>query len=178
MKRVAFVFMLCLPFFTQLYAYDSSLLNLAAPVELDARQYEFTLQHRFITPLEDISKTIFGDEVSRGANPGFGLRLHLGKGLDVVGTYTYQNPSKGFTIGTGYNYSVPKIKSDLRLDVEYFSFRPTLDTREGNTFVLLAWQINLMPNRIRPVLNIGYNNYNEKVGVAAGFGLRLFKPLE
>lgn len=178
MKKIAFVFLPCLPFVVQLYAYESALLNLAAPVELDVYQSEFTLQHRFYTPLEDVSKTIFGKEASSGANPGFGLRLRLVKGIDVAGACSHHNPAKGFTIGAGYNFPIPKIKSDLRLDVEYFSFRPDPDRREGNAFILLAWQVDFIPNRIRPVINIGYNNYNEKVGVAGGAGLRLVKNLE
>jgi len=177
MKKIV-VFSICLPFIVQIYAYESTLLNLAAPVELDARQYEFTLQHRFYTPVEDISKTVFGDGVSSGANPGFGLRFRIGKGIDLSGTYTYNDPAKGFTIGAGYNYAIPKLQSDVRLDVEYFSFHPFPDTREGNAFVLLAWQVKLLRGRVRPVLNVGYNHYNEKVGAAAGCGFRIFQKLE
>ena len=47
------IFLICLPFAVQLYAYESTLLNLATPVELDSRQYEFSLQHRFYTPVEE-----------------------------------------------------------------------------------------------------------------------------
>lgn len=177
MKRMLCI-VICLPFFYPLHAYESSLLHLAAPIELDARQCEFALQHRFYTPLEDLADTYFGDRPSVGVNPGLGLRFHVGKGIDIAVSHTLNNPAKGFTVGGAYNYTLRELRSSLRLDVEYFSFRPALDEREGNAFILLAWQIRLLENRIRPVLNIGYNHYNEKVGLAGGFGFRIFESLE
>jgi hypothetical protein len=175
-KRYLAVILLCIP--VCVFGYDSGLLNLVTPTTLEGGYAEFFLSHRFLTPLDKIGGTILGKEPQGGANVGLGLRVNLGRGIEVKSAYSTLNPSKGFSVGASVARGVPALASRFQLDVAYFSYRVSSDKREGNAFILFAWQTKPILQRIRPALNLAYNNYNETFGIAPGIAFRIFEKLD
>ena len=175
-KRLVLGVFCLLPVFAM--GYESNLLNLVTPSSLEARYAEFALQHQFYTKVETLAETWFGEEPSGGANPGFGYRMNFGKGIELNAAYSVNNPSKGFSIGAGYVWTVPVVKQNVQINIVYFNTRVASDTREGNAFFLLAWQSLPIAGRIRAVCNLGYNHYNEKFGPAIGFSVQLTEKLK
>ncbi|HDQ44355.1 MAG TPA: hypothetical protein ENN17_02485 [bacterium] len=176
-RYLAIILLLFIPI-TVGFGYESGLLNLVVPTTLEDGYAEFSVQHRFYTPLEKIGETVFGDEPQGGANVGLGLRINLGRNIEVKSTYSTLNPSKGYSVGAGVSRTVPRLSSRFQVDIEYFSYLISTENREGNAFILLSWQSDPILSRIRPTVNMGYNHFNETFGVAPGVSIRFFGKLD
>lgn len=159
---------LCLP-------YERSMLNLTVPSGLEAEQMEFMLQHRFYGEVaDDPLDTFFGMDL--GANVKLMLRGPVWKKLEINGAYIRDYSE--WLLGGSYTYVVPKIYSDVRVDIQFFSYRENeLESRKDGFFYLLALQTHPVGQRFAAVLNLGYDGYNSRMGLGFGGSFDILEKL-
>ncbi|UCG31096.1 MAG: hypothetical protein JSV53_04260 [candidate division WOR-3 bacterium] len=162
---------------SQLLAFETSMLNLRVPSNLDGKSLLFEVQHRFRGVLtEEPIENFFG--LDFGANVNFGLRYAMFRRFELNAAYTTHEGE--YKVGATYAYHVPQIFLMLQVDMQYFNFERGGE-RNGNFFYSIAVQSYRIANFFSPVVNFGYDGYNEKfglgVGLQAGFDW-WFGPIE
>jgi hypothetical protein len=160
-----------------LFSFEPSALNLEVPSNLERNSVVFELQHRFYGDLtDDPLENFFGLDV--GANVNLGLRYALVDRLELYAGYT--RLAKEYRLAASYAHHCPRLYTRAQIDVEYFSFK-IADERNQNFYVGLALQNEPVFNAVIATVNLGYDGYNEKLGL--GFGLDVgfdweFGPIE
>jgi len=163
--------------FSELFAFEPSMLNLNVPSSLDGKSLLFVVQHRFKGALtEDPLDNFFGFDF--GANVGFGLRYAIIPRLELNAAYTIHEGE--YRVGASYAHHIPQIFLMVQADVQYFNFERSGE-RDGNFFYSAAVQSYPIVDIVAPVVNFAYDSYNEKFGL--GFGLQVgfdwwFGPIE
>jgi hypothetical protein len=168
MKRLALVLMLvCLP--AGCLAYESGMLNLKVPFNLEREQAEFNVRHRFFGEIdEEPFDTFFG--MDAGANVNLALRGPVWRNLEVRTGYT--RDFSEWTLGAGYALRFQPARLRAQVDVDFFSFEESDVTgRDENFFYRLALETEPLGGRLKPALNIGYDGHHERIGL--GLGARL-----
>ncbi len=141
--------------------------NLRVPSDLEKTEFVFMIQHRFYGKVtEDPFNTFFGLDL--GANVGIGIRYAILPRFEINGAHNrYQNE---YLVGASYAVAIPQIFLAAQADIQYFDYQlPTMDERRRNFYYGFALQSMPILEKISPTLNIGYDGYNERLGL--GFGL-------
>ena len=117
-------------------------------------------QHRFYGTLNN------GTVIGGGSNVGIGLNAICLPGLEVNGAYvTYQ---KEFTLGAAYNYYIGEY-AKTRIDLRYFNYsNENMADRRQNLFYNLAVSSFPLLDIVTPTINLGYDGYNQKLGLGLG----------
>ena len=153
-----------------------AMLNLSVPSDLEARQVQFTIAHRFYgVATEKPLETFFGTH--GGANPGLGLRVAVGREIGVSGSYVFNSPSKAYTLGLQYTVPFPVWLFRIQLEGEYFSFEQAVDCRKNHVFFQTAINTEPLFNRLTPVINLGYDGFLEKLGLGLGVDIQLTEKI-
>lgn|GEM_PF-378372 len=162
---------------SQLFAFETSMLNLKVPSNLDGKSLLFELQHRFKGVLtEEPIENFFGLDL--GANVSLGLRYAIVPRLELNAAYTTHEGE--YRVGASYAHHIPQIFLMVQADVQYFNFERNGE-RNGNLFYSTAVQSYPIANSFSPVINFAYDSYDEKFGL--GIGLQVgfdwwFGPIE
>ncbi len=160
-----------------LFAFEPSMLNLKVPSLLEGKSLLVVVQHRFRGILtEDPLEHFFGLDL--GATVSFGLRYAVVPRLELNAAYTTLDGE--YRVGASYAHHMPMFFLKAQAEVEYFSFE-RFDERFGNFFCNVVLQSYPIWKILSPVINLGYDGYNEKfglgVGLQAGFDW-WFGPIE
>lgn len=166
--RNIYLFLMIVFSIQRLLAFEPAMLNLQVPSRLEKSEFVFAIQHRFYGEInEDPLNTFFG--LDAGANVGLGVRYTILLGVEIHASYT--RFQKEYTIGARYTHSIPQIMTTMLLNVHYFDHESFgLDERTRNFFYGLALQSEPLANVIIPVVNVGYDGYNERFGFGFGIG--------
>jgi hypothetical protein len=149
---------------SQLFAFETSMLNLKVPSNLDGKSLLFEVQHRFKGVLNDEPiENFFGLDL--GANVSFGIRYAVVPRLELNAAYTTYEGE--YRVGASYAHHIPQIFLMVQADVQYFNFERGGE-RNGNFFCSTAFQSYPIANSFSPVINFAYDNYNEKFGLGIG----------
>ncbi len=168
MRRLFLIVLLMLAS-VQLLAYEMGTFNLEAPTSLEKGQGEFKVQHRF---RGKISEQPLG--MDQGVNVGISLRYSVLANFELNASRFWSG--KEGILGASYAYSIPKSPLRSQFEAQFFSFeefdlKENEMKRKNGFFGLLSLQSEPLFNRINPVINAGYDSYNEEFG--AGFGLNV-----
>ena len=152
-----------------LIAFEPSMVNLTTPSRLENTESVFKITHRFYGPVnEDPLESFFG--LDAGANVSLGMRYALLPRLELNAAYT--RFQKEYVLGASYAYFLPQIFVGAQLDVQFFSFKGIgIDERNENFYYALSLQTEPLFDVVRPVINAGFDGYNEKFGVAFGMSI-------
>lgn len=160
-----------------LFSFEPSALNLEVPSNLERNSGVFDLHHRFYGNLtEDPLENFFGLDV--GANVNLGIRYAVLDRLELYAAYT--RFEKEYRVAASYGHFFPQIYTRTQIDVEYFSFKMG-DERNQNLYYGLALQSEPVLNAIIATVDIGYDGYNEKLGLGLGLDVGFdweFGPIE
>jgi hypothetical protein len=176
MKIISSILFVCL-LGQGLVAFEPSMLNLNVPSNLDGKSLLFAVRHRFMGILtEDPLEHFFGLDL--GANVSIGFRYALVPRLEFNAAYTTHQGE--YNVGASYACHMRTIFLKAQAEVQYFSFERG-DERFGNVFYNAALQSYPIWKVLSPVMNFGYDGYNEKFGL--GIGLQAgfdwwFGPIE
>ncbi len=157
--------------------FETSSLNLRVPSALERNSLVFEVQHRFYGVLtEDPFDHFFG--LDFGGNVNLGVRYAVVDLLELNVSYT--TLEKEYRVGASYAYRSPQIPVQGQIELQYFNFKRNNET-EDNIYCCAALQTNPIVGIFTPVVNLGYDGYNEKFGF--GFGLEAgfnwqFGPVE
>ena len=159
---------------SMLGAFEPSMLNLTTPSHLENTEAVFKITHRFYGQVDnDPLETFFG--LDAGANVSLGMRYALLPRLELNASYT--RLQKEYVLGASYAYFFPQMYVGGQLDVQFFSFKGIgVEERNENFFYALSLQTEPLFGIIRPVINAGFDGYNEKFGVA--FGISMGKDID
>jgi hypothetical protein len=154
-------------------SYENGMLNLSVPTGLEKGQAEFFVQHRFYGKIaEEPLDTFFGMDM--GANVRIGLRVALREEFEL--SVSHIRFQKEYIVGLSYAYVVPdRLRSQA--EVRFFSFEPGIQERKRGLFYQLALQSTPVLKRITPVVNLGYNSYEESAGIGFGIDVGLLEHL-
>lgn len=142
------------------------MLNLRVSSSLEANDRVLHIQHRFYGRIdEEPFDTFLGLDV--GANVGISLRYLVRSKLEInVSRTRFQ---KEYTVGASYALVFPSLSLRSQMDVQFFTFdKLNLTERRRNFFYQLALQSEPVAETITPVVNVGYDGYNERVGIGVG----------
>lgn len=166
MKRSFLIIVVLLVFASQITsAYERSMLNLKTPTELEKGEMEFTVRHRFSGKInEKPFDNFLGMDVG-GTNIGIGFRYIVWSKLELNvlrtrGTFQYENE---YTLGASFAHSFSVLRTQMGL--QFFSS----GERKSNLFGQLDLRSEPILERVIPVVNIGYDGHNRRVGL--GFGV-------
>jgi hypothetical protein len=112
-----------------------------------------------------------------GANPGLGLRVFVGSGIGISGSYVFNSPLKAYSLGIQYKIPFPIRIFQFQVEAEYFSFEQAINCRKYHMFFQMVSRIEPLFNRLTPVINLGYDGYNENLGLGLGGDIQLTKSL-
>jgi hypothetical protein len=159
---------LCLP-------YERSMLGLTVPSTLETGQMEFSLQHRFFGEVaDDPLGTFFGMDL--GANVQLMLRGPVWRRLEINAAYIRDYSE--YLLGASYTWAVPRLYHDVRADVQFFTYRESeLETRKEGLFYLLVLQTHPLAERFAPAVNLGYDGYNDRLGLGFGASFDILERL-
>lgn len=147
-------------------SFEQNMLNLKVPSTLEKHDGVFTVQHRFYGPIdEEPLDTFLGMDI--GANVGLDLRYAIWPKLEVhASRIRFQ---KEYTLGASYALFFPSLFLRSQVGLEFFNFEKSpLTERRRNVFYQLVLQSEPIGHAITPVLNIGYDGYNERIGIGLG----------
>lgn len=152
-----------------LIAFEPSMMNLTTPSRQENTEAVFKITHRFYGQVDDDPlETFFG--LDAGANVSVGMRYALLPRLELNASYT--RLQKEYVLGASYAYFFPQMHMGGQLDVQFFSFQEAgVEERNENFFYALSLQTDPLFDIARPVINMGYDGYNEKFGVAFGISI-------
>jgi len=162
-----------------LRAYEPGTFNLTSPTNLEKGQGEFKIQHRFYGEVGDETlDTFFGMDI--GANVGIGLRYAVLPGLDL-NVARFRNRKEG-VLGASYAYSPSGIPLRGQVDIQYFryeefDFGTNSEEKRKGVFGLFSLRAEPILNRITPVVNMGYDGYNEEFGAGLGLAVTVLENL-
>jgi hypothetical protein len=149
---------------SQLFAFESSMLNLKVPSNLDGKSLLLEVQHRFKGVLtEDPLDNLFG--LDSGANVSFGLRYAIIPRLELNAAYTTYEGE--YRVGASYAHHQPEIFLMVQADAQYFNFERSGE-RNGNFFYSIAAQSYPIAEIFAPVVNFAYDSYHERFGIGVG----------
>ena len=177
--------------------YEESMLNLLVPTNLQPLQVEFIVQHRFEGTIDDKPlKNFFG--VDKGASVRLGLRFLIWSKLEVNASHIFNEHE--YEAGLSYALFFPKIFLKAQLDAQYlnYPFQKTETDPDnplaGQLIQILGFPLIPLPKhkivnsyflqfalqtypifgRITPVVNAGYDGYNNKrVGLGMGLSVKI-----
>lgn len=139
-------------------AFEFDMLNLKVPNQQKEGAVVFTINHRFYGEVDD--------DPLNGANMLLGLKYVLMPKMELEGAYTrYQNE---YTLGAGYNLIETQA---LQGQINAYRFDyddAALGDRTKNNFYLLSLQAGPFLQNIVPVVNVGYDGYNQRTGYGLG----------
>jgi hypothetical protein len=143
-----------------IFSYEKyAMLNLSVPSDLEERQMQFSIAHRFYgVATEKPLETFFG--MHGGANPGLGVHVVVAKGIGISGAYVF-------------NFPFPAWLFQFQIEGEYFSFEQAINCRKSHMFFQMVSRIEPLFNRFTPVFNLGYDGYNEKLGLGLGADIQI-----
>lgn len=160
-----------------LFSFEPSALNLEVPSNLERNSSVLELKHRFYGDLtDDPFENFFGLDV--GANVNLGMRYAIVDRLELCASYTRR--AKEYRVGASYAHHCDQVYVRAQIDVEYFSFKEGA-TRNQNVYASLALQSEQLLNAIIATANLGYDGYNEKLGLGLGLDIGFdweFGPIE
>ena len=152
-----------------LTAFEPSMLNLTTPSRLENTEAVFKITHRLYGQVDnDPFETFFG--LDAGANISLGMRYALLPRLELNAAYT--RLQKEYVLGASYAHFFPQLHAGGQLDVQFFSFQEAgEEERNDNFFYALSLQTEPLFGILRPVINAGFDGYNEKFGIAVGVSM-------
>jgi len=152
-----------------LIAFEPSMVNLTTPSRLENTESVFKITHRFYGSVDDDPlESFFG--LDAGANVSLGMRYALLPRLELNAAYT--RLQKEYVLGASYAYFLPQMHVGGQLDIQFFSFQETgIEERSKNFYYALSLQTEPLFGVLRPVVNAGFDGYNEKLGVAVGMSI-------
>lgn len=154
-----------------LFAYELGMLEMEVPTPLEQFNLQFFLDHRFGDATDRPFGTFFG--FYSGINALQELKFIPIKGLEI-GANRRSRQSE-WTLGASYSLRVPKIYLRGRLGAEFFSYQDiTQPERPMNFFFSATLQSEPILKRVKPILTIGYDLYNQKLGSGAGLSAIIF----
>ncbi len=156
-----------------IFSYEKyAMLNLSVPSDLEERQMQFSIAHRFYgVATEKPLETFFG--MHGGANPGLGVHVVVAKGIGISGAYVFNSPLKAYSLGIQYKIPFPAWLFQFQIEGEYFSFEQAINCRKSHMFFQMVSRIEPLFNRFTPVFNLGYDGYNEKLGLGLGADIQI-----
>jgi hypothetical protein len=156
---------------TQVFSYENSMINMQVPTNLEPRDFELNIHHRFYGPVNHQPVNTFIG-MSDGSNVELGFRYLLWSKLETKAAYTFQE--KEYRLGGSYALFFPELFLRTQLDGEYFNFQDFNNKRHGGGFFQLDLETVMIFDRIKPVINAAYDGYNKKPGFAFGLDLRIY----
>jgi hypothetical protein len=175
-KRLFFLGILCgLTIFARgAYPYDYGLLNMNTPSQIEKRDLEFRIRHRFYgVAYENPLDTFFG--MSEGANVNLGLRYKAWSRIEFDGSYTFD--FNEYTLGARF---VPLYRNDYlynQIELQYFNYEDSLGERKGNVYLELALQSAPILNIMIPALTVGYDFDFKHPSIGIGSLFRITEKL-
>ena len=175
MKRI--ILLICLLSLTGAFALEKSMFSLKLPSELDARQAQFFLQHRFLGKInEKPLDTFFG--MSVGAKVMLGFRVRLVKNVELV--VSDQIRDNEYALAAGYAFSVPGLPVRGQVDAEFFTNKQfyfimdgVIQKRKGFAAYRLDLTSKAILKRLTPVVNIGYDTDRKRTGLGLGLDVAI-----
>ena len=156
-------------------AFEQSMLSLKVPTNLQVKDGEFRILHRFIGVFHDRTfDTAMG--MTEGAHVNLGIRYHIWSKLEA--NISYLTREKEIIAGAGYAYLLPQAYLRSQLDAQFFSYDPGTGNRQNNFFGLFSLQSEPIFKRVAPVLNLGYDGDNHRFGLGLGVSIILIKKFE
>lgn len=151
-------------------AYEHSLSGLSVPSELNVREGEILIVHRFYGTVDDHPlDTAFGLDV--GANVGLQFRWQSPWQAGLKASYVRRNKEK--SLGAYYSWLPESLPLQLGAELAFVSFKNFTmkdEDREG-VVAITALQGVLLDDRLHPVLNLGYDSYYERLLLALGMSV-------
>lgn len=144
--------------------FETDLLNLKVPSSIKPGTIMLGIEHRLIGGLT-------------GANVDFGARGMVWSGVELNASYahyTYEprdQTRNEYRLGASYVYRVPRV---LRVqgDAQFFSYQvPEAAARRQSVFGLLSLAGEPILKHVTPVVNLGYDGYERRLGLGAGLDL-------
>lgn len=170
-KTLLVILVLLIP--QTLLSYDSGMLNLRVPTNLEQGQAEFVVKHRFYGKISDETwDTFFG--MDGGANVGISFRYSILEKFEFKISRT--RLQKEYTTGLSYAYVISKVLHG-QADIQLFSLKPGTQVREKAFFYQLAVQSAPVLKKFTTVVNIGYDAYNEQAGLGLGVDVGILESL-
>lgn len=150
---------------SQVFALETSSLNLRVPGGLERGQLVLTIPHRFYGRINDHPlENLFG--LDQGANAGLALRYRVWSAFEIEGSYAHTEKEYGVNVG----YSIARhglMKAGAA--VQYFDFKPAgSDARQRNFFYQASLQSEPLLDHICVNLEGGYDGLNQRFGVGVG----------
>lgn len=163
-----------IPFFllaivTILPSYETSMLNMDVPTNLEYKTMEVNIRHRFMGAIDDeLIDNFFGMDI--GANINLGVRFPIYSKLELELDYIRVNSEYNLAL----SYKLPTISIfKSQIEFEYFSFEKLGQTERRNNFL---YQIDLQSkelfSRVTPALNLGFDGYHERFILALGMNVK------
>lgn len=152
-------------FGSSMFALERTSFNLKAPSALENHMWYCDIFHRMKGKF-DIENGTLG--IGSGANIGLGLRYRVWKSLDLSGLWIKDN--KEYMIGAGYMYHLTQAKLRSQVDIQYFTYANANQSsgRSKNFFYTLLVQTDPLLKFFVPTVNLGYDGYNQKIGLGVG----------
>ncbi|MCX5868381.1 MAG: DUF5777 family beta-barrel protein [Proteobacteria bacterium] len=156
-------------------AFEQAMLSMKVPTNLEVKDGEFRILHRFIGVFHDNTfKTAMG--MTEGANVNFGIRYHIWSKLEA--NLSYLTRTKEIIAGASYAYLLPQAYLRSQLDAQFFTYDPGTGDRRNSYFGLLSLQSEPIFKRVAPVINLGYDGDNHRFGLGLGVSIILIKKFE
>lgn len=159
-----------------LLAYELGMLNLKGPADLESRQGEIRIQHRFSGDVtDDPLDNLFGADL--GANVGLGLRYAV-SGFELSATRLRN--MREYILTIGYGHAFPGVPLRGQTDVHFFRYDDFglgmggVD-RESGVFGLLSLQTEPLHNKLTLAVNLGYDGKEEEFGAGFGFAITILE---
>lgn len=164
-----------------LIAYEPGSFNLINPTGLEKGKMELIFQHRFKGEVgEDPINTFFGMDYA-GANIGLGFRYVILPKLELNAKRIWNG--KEYILDIGYSYAIPQTPISARMDMGFFSYEEFAleegefkKIRTNGGFGVISL-ISEPFYRVTPVLNIGYDSDNKKIGVGVGLAVKILENM-
>jgi len=155
-------------------ALENTALNMRVPSGLEQKQLYFEIQHRIKGKIKSGSIGL-----GNGADVAVGLRYCVLKNIDI--NTSWIRDRKEYLIGASYKYYISKAMLKSQIDVQFFSYEKLPLPRRQNFFYLFSLQADPLGGKFSPLVNFGYDGYNQKFGLGLGGDLAFnfsFGPIE
>jgi len=163
MKKLSAAALLILAF-SMGSGFETDLPNLKVPSSIKPGTIMLDIEHRLIGGLT-------------GANVDLGLRGMVWSGIELNASYAHytydprDRTRNEYRLGASYVYRVPRV---LRVqgDAQFFSYQvPSAAARRQSVFGLLSVAGEPILKHVTPVVNVGYDGYERRVGLGTGLDL-------
>lgn len=155
-----------------IHGYENSLLNMINPGELDKKQGQISIIHRFLGDItENPLDNLFGMEA--GANVAFTFRYQLFDPLEM--NLSYSKVKKEKMLGLAYSYKSETYPLLSQINLEYIRFEEPLLTDKYRDGLLIIGSLQNEPfwDRLILTANTGYDAYYERPVLAAGLSYQI-----